>query len=120
MEPLKYKELLKSNNLKITKARATILEILIGSPPLTIGEIYEKIRESGETVCLSMIYRNCETLVRKRLILKSNLNLDGIARYEYQESGSMHHAVCLRCNKIISISECHFDQLIQYMRLKYG
>lgn len=113
-------KLLVKENLKKTKARKLVLEALKNSPPKTAGEIYLLVREKMGKLSLSTIYRVCETLVEKGILLKSSLIDDGIARYEYLKTEHTHHAICLRCNKIFPIDDCPFGQFDQLMQSKYG
>ena len=55
-------ELLKSKNLKKTKARRLILDYLNHSASRTAGEIFSDIREKDPRLSLSTIYRNCAAL----------------------------------------------------------
>lgn len=115
-----FETLLHQNNLKKTKARMLILEILKDSQPKTADEIYSTLNKANDKLNLSTVYRTCETLAKKDILLKSNFTDDGIARYEYCQSGHVHHAICLGCNKIIPINDCPFGKFDQVMKSKYG
>ncbi|HAT57145.1 MAG TPA: transcriptional repressor [Veillonellaceae bacterium] len=112
-------ELLKSKNLKKTKARRLILDYLNHSAPRTAGEIFSDIREKDPRLSLSTIYRNCEALAEQGILVKSSLLEDGMARYEYPRNGHIHHAICLGCNRIFPIDDCPFGQFDQIMSNKY-
>lgn len=113
-------KLLDNKKLKKTKARILILELLKGTSPKTVDEIYGVLSAENDRFSLSTIYRTCETLSEKAILLKSNLTDDGKARYELPKSEHIHHAICLGCNKIISIDDCPFGQFDQLMKAKYG
>jgi len=49
------------------------------------------------------VYRNCEALAKKGLLLRSTMLADGLTRYEYTQGDHVHHAVCLSCNKIFPV-----------------
>lgn len=110
---------LNEKHLKITKARKLVLELLKDLSPKTVDELALILSEKGEKLSLSTIYRTCETLAEKGLLLKSNLTDDGIARYEYLKSEHVHHAICLGCGRIIPIDDCPFGQFDQLMKSKY-
>lgn len=110
---------LNEKHLKITKARKLILDLLKDLSPKTVDELALILSEKGEKLSLSTIYRTCETLAEKGLLLKSNLTDDGIARYEYLKSEHVHHAICLGCGRIIPIDDCPFGQFDQLMKSKY-
>ncbi len=112
-------KILGNKNLKITKARKLILETLKGSLPKTASEIFTLVRDKDGELSLSTVYRTCETLSQKGILLKSNLIDDGVARYEYLETEHIHHAICLGCKKIFPIEDCPFGQFDKLMQSKY-
>lgn len=113
-------KLLCNKNLKKTKTRILVLEALKDSSPKTVDEIFLILNQTSGRLSLSTVYRTCETLAEKGILLKSNLTDDGVARYEYLKSEHTHHAICLGCNKIIPIDDCPFGQFDQIMKSKYG
>lgn len=113
-------QLLYSKKLKKTKTRILVLKALKDSSPKTVDEIFSVLNQKDNRMSLSAVYRICETLAEKGLLLKSNLTDSGVARYEYQKSEHIHHAICLGCNKIIPIDDCPFGQFDQLMKSKYG
>lgn len=112
--------LLTNSNLKRTKTRILVLEVLKDSSPKTVDEIFSAAYQNSAKLSLSTIYRTCETLTEKGLLLKVNLTDDGVARYEYMKSEHTHHAICLGCNRIIPIDDCPYGQFDQIMKSKYG
>lgn len=115
-----FEKILSDKKLKKTKTRILVLETLTESPPETVEEIFSALSQSGGKLSLSTVYRTCETLTDKGILLKSNFTDDGMARYELLKSGHIHHAICLGCNKIIPIDDCPFGQFDQLMWSKYG
>ncbi len=111
--------LLDKENMKKTKARKWILEILKNSLPMTAGEIFESMKKKQASLSLSTVYRNCEVMSEKGLLMKSSLLEDGLTRYEYPKFSHTHHAICLGCGRIFSISECPFGEFEQLMESKY-
>lgn len=77
-----------------------ILKVLQKSLPMTAGDVYEAVRKRDTKLSLSTVYRNCEALAKKGLLLRSTMLADGLTRYEYTQGDHVHHAVCLSCNKI--------------------
>lgn len=111
--------ILEHDNLRKTRSRRRIVEILQGSEPKTAEEIFLALRELNEKTSLSTVYRTCETLAQKGTVIKSNLIADGKTRYEYNKSGHMHHAVCLSCRRIIPIDDCPFGNFSEIMKDKF-
>ena len=112
-------DILDQENMRKTKGRKAILEILKEAEPKTADEIYLKLQSSDKPISLSTVYRTCETLAKKGVILKSNLINDGKVRYEYHEISHIHHAVCMSCHKIIPIDDCPFGEFDKLMENKY-
>ncbi len=113
-------KLLFDKKLKKTRTRILVLQVLAGSPPKTVDEIFSVLNQHNDKLSLSTVYRTCETLAEKGILLKSNFTDDGMARYEFLRSKHTHHAICLGCNKIIPIDDCPFGQFDQLMKAKYG
>jgi Fur family ferric uptake transcriptional regulator len=115
-----FENLLTNRNLKRTKTRILVLEVLKDSSPKTVDEIFSVLYQNNMKLSLSTVYRTCETLTEKGILSKVNLTDDGVARYEYMKSEHTHHAICLGCNKIIPIDDCPYGQFDQIMKSKYG
>ncbi|MVB09389.1 Zinc-specific metallo-regulatory protein [Caprobacter fermentans] len=113
-------KLLKNRNIKRTRTRILVLEILKDSSPKTVDEIFSALYQNNAKLSLSTVYRTCETLTGKGILLKMNLTDDGVARYEYMKSEHTHHAICLGCNKIMPIDDCPYGQFDLIMKSKYG
>jgi Fur family transcriptional regulator, ferric uptake regulator len=97
-------EILKKNNFRITKARQYIAKYIYGSKnPITIDEIFSKLKKQKKSVDIVSIYRTTEILVRLKLILKIEFG-DRKSRYEWKhENNHHHHFVCNKCGDIKDI-----------------
>ena len=112
-------EILEKDNLRKTRARKLVLEILKNNEPKTVEEIFELAHTQNEKFSISTIYRTCETLTKKGILVKSNLLTDGRARYEVCSPEHRHHAICMDCHKIIPIDDCPFGEFNKLMESKY-
>ncbi len=74
-----FEEILQKKHLKRTKARVMILKVLQKSLPMTAGDVYEAVRKRDTKLSLSTVYRNCEALAKKGLLLRSTMLADGHA-----------------------------------------
>lgn len=81
-----FEEILQKKHLKRTKARVMILKVLQKSLPMTAGDVYEAVRKRDTKLSLSTVYRNCEALAKKGLLLRSTMLADGLTRYEYTQA----------------------------------
>lgn len=119
MDNDEYGAILDKDNLRKTKGRKLILELLNESEPKTAEEIHGLIKDRNQQISLSTIYRTCETLSRKGIMSKSNILDDGKTRYEYHSEEHRHHAICMDCHKIIAVDDCPFGDFDQLMKTKF-
>lgn len=99
------KNVLKSSDLKNTKRRMAILEVLENSEvPLTAEEIYSHVIKTVH-LSLSTAYRTLGTLSEKGILLK-NLCQDGKTYYQINSHQHKHQLVCTLCNETVPIDDC--------------
>lgn len=115
-----FEEMLQQKHLKRTKARVLILKTLSESLPLTAGEIFEIVHAKEPKLSLSTVYRNCEALAVKGMLLRSTMMNDGLARYEFPRGNHVEHAVCLACRKIFPVEVALEDQYQEKIMGQYG
>lgn len=113
------KDILKKNNLKYTKARKAILDLLADDKKtLTAEEIYDELKKSIDTN-LSTVYRNLVILTEKGILLK-NVNLDNVSYYQIAGHGHSHQIVCQICKKSVPIGFCPMDDLVDLVKSETG
>lgn len=100
---------LKKNNLKITKTRLAVLNILQKSPkPLNHSEIMGLL-DSEQNWDRVTIYRTLGEFEEKKLI-KSLLSSDRITYFEFSETFDHHaHIFCESCGKMECLKESMFQ-----------
>ncbi len=109
--------IIKSSNLKLTKARETIIEILSNTKlPITAEEIYNL---TNKTINLATIYRNLSLLTHKQ-ILNRTIYEDGKMYYELSSSIHRHCLVCNICHNIIPIDGCPIENISKDVTKKTG
>ena len=104
-----FKDLLRTNGLKITNQRIGILEVLSNRPGehLTAEEIYDYVKLEYPDIGLATVYRTIQLLSELDLIDKLNLD-DGYVRYEIGNKAKEeschhhHHLICLSCGRLKS------------------
>lgn len=100
MEP---KELLKEKEIKVTKGRIEILNILKNSESsLSAEKIYQIYRYNNININLSTVYRTLEVFEEKEIIEKITLN-DGVFSYKLKGKTHRHHLECDICHKEVEI-----------------
>lgn len=104
-------KLLKEKNIRSTKIRKLVLNVLINSDvPLCVEEIYTLLKKEHKNVDLSTIYRTINLLEQKNIILK-NTDINAIAFYQMNKDHHKHVLRCMKCNKKIVIDDCPLDVL---------
>lgn len=97
---------LKYQGYRMTPQRRTILEVIFSSTaPMTVSEIWEKVRCQYCDIGLDTIYRNINVLVR----LECLIPIEGVgkngARYELSD-GHHHHITCITCGATSCVRGC--------------
>lgn len=113
------KEILKDNNLKVTKGRLEVLNTLNKSQtPLSVEEIYNNIsRESCKS--LTTAYRIVNQLEDAKIIRKA-FSKNGISYYELSIHSHKHYIVCSICGKITPIDHCPIESLENLVEKETG
>ncbi len=116
-----YKELLKCEGLKNTKHRNSILNIIEKSAqPVTAEQIYFALVNQAVSINLSSVYRVLNTLVEKRLIIKSSMAEENKAVFELNRFEHKHYVVCTQCKKIVAVSGCPLKEYENKLREEIG
>lgn len=101
---------LKSNDLKNTKQRTAILNILEkNNQPVSAEDIYSSLKSQKLSVSLSTVYRTLETMAEKKLVTKLNMQDNSKALFEINHEIHKHYLICIGCKKIISIMSCPLE-----------
>ena len=109
-----FNEILKSNGLKITKHRTSVLKIISRSDkPITAEEIYLNLKDDNISINLSSIYKILDSLCNKNIISKCVLGVDNKTSYEMTSSEHKHHLICKNCKGVFSIGNfpiCEYEK----------
>lgn len=114
-----YSNLLKNNNLKVTKGRIEILKILFQyKKDLTADFIYLETKKHGVEMNQSTVYRALEVFAEKNIVDKYPLK-DGVFAYDLVEDAHKHLLKCCICHKEIEIP-CPMRQLSALVKSETG
>jgi len=112
-----FKRILREKDLKVTRQRLVVLEVLAENPEqhLTAEEIYERVKVENPDIGLATVYRTVQLLLELELIDRINLD-DGFVRYEIgdmekNEHHRHHHLICLRCGSISAFQDDMLEAL---------
>lgn len=116
---MSFEEVLKNNNLKITKGRKTILEILTeADKSLGVEAILKECKEKGVNINLSTVYRALEIFEKKGVVDRFTVN-DGIASYKLKGKEHKHMLQCSICNKRVEVP-CPMKQVEEMVETETG
>lgn len=104
------KEMMNSLNLKYTKKRELILNILEASnKPLTAEDIYA-LTSKELHMSFSTVYRSLSALTEKNVIMKE-LRQDGKTYFQLNSHNHKHHLICTICGEVTQIDQCPLHEL---------
>lgn len=108
MQPTKdYKTLLHKGNLRNTKRRNLILEVVEeNKSPMPVEAIFIRLKERGVPINISTVYRALEALVASGLVTKTTLSDSNKALYEMSSLEHKHHLLCVKCRQLFVINDC--------------
>lgn len=116
-----YKGILKKENLRNTKHRNSILEVIENyRQPITVEAIYLALKEQGVSISLSTVYRVLDALLDKALIAKTNITDDNKAMFEINNMEHKHHLLCVKCRKMLSVDGCPLEEYEKSLEEKLG
>ncbi len=106
-------------NLKNTKARSGVLEILNQrKTPLDAGEIALHLKREGVETNLATVYRILDISYKKGLVDRLEFQ-EGKFRFELPK-GEHHHLICENCGAIEDFSDCSLSDLEKEIGKKKG
>ena len=111
-------DILKEKNIKITKQRKAILEILEKEEsPISAEDIHSKLETLAE-MDLSTVYRNLNLLEEKNVLLKSTV--DGVSFYQLNNDDHKHFITCSNCHRRFVIENCPVHDLEHMIEAETG
>ena len=115
---MEIREVLKSKNIKITKARLLIYDLLLNKEESLSAEyLFNKCKEQ-EDINLSTIYRTLELFENKGIVDKI-FALDGTSAYTIRKHKHNHIVECSLCHKEIEVA-CPMTQIEELLKEQTG
>ncbi len=106
---------LRSKEYKLTPQRELILRVLLENKDLHLSaeDVYNLVKKKSPEVGLATVYRTLELFFDNNIIHSIDFG-DGRKRYEFGDQSQAHHhhhAICLKCGKIIEVNEDLLEEL---------
>lgn len=109
--------ILRENGLNITRQRLLVFEALVGSEPITMYELYDCLRNQLDRASLYRIVTAYE-----KLGIVSRINIGWKYKIELSDKYSEHHhhLTCIKCGRIIPISETELETFIHTLATSHN
>jgi len=119
---LNFRKLLKSNNLKYTKQRELILEIIYNNRGhFTPEDIYNLIKKNYPDVRLGIatVYRTLSLLEESGIVSSISFGVQG-KKYEFGLTEHHDHLVCIECGGIEEFIDDTIEKQQEIIAKKFG
>jgi Fur family ferric uptake transcriptional regulator len=113
---------LREHGLPVTQQREAVAEVLFSSSShLSVDDIEQQLRRSGERIGKATIYRTLDLLVKSHLAEEHDFG-EGFKRYEHRLSRQpVHeHLICLECGKVIEFRSAEVQEVETRVSAEYG
>ncbi len=105
-----YKRWLKDADLKVTKHRLLVLDIMNHSHGfLTADDVYVNAKEQAADLSLSTVYRILDSFAENGIVSPINLDSAKQTHYEIAHTRHAHHLICTNCGRVEHIEHCPLD-----------
>jgi Fur family ferric uptake transcriptional regulator len=116
----RFKEHLRTQRLKSTAQRDTIVKAFLGSQRhISVEELYGEVRRLNPHIGYATVYRTMKLLTECGVAAERHFR-DGEARYESAEKRHHDHLICEACGKIVEFEEQHIETLQQDIAKRLG
>lgn len=113
-----FRSELKEAGLRVTRARLDILSVLSSNTkPLSAEAVWKAL--GSENVDQATIYRNLNNLFDAGVVTQVDLE-HGHAHFELSNLPHHHHAVCMKCDRVVDISSCGVRQIQDQVQAQSG
>lgn len=97
--------------LRASKNRDFVISILRKeNVPVSVENIYCKVKDKNKSVSLSTIYRIIDKLCELNIVQKTATD-NNKTLYELVQNGHKHYAICTNCKKMIPLDNCPIHEL---------
>ena len=121
MDAEKYSSQLKSNGLKVTSPRITVLEIFYQSDArhLSAEDVYKKVLQLDGDISIATVYRVLTQFAEAGILLATNFET-GKTTFELNEGGHHDHMVCLSCGTVVEFHDAAIESRQEKIAKQHG
>jgi Fur family transcriptional regulator, ferric uptake regulator len=113
---------LREQGLPVTQQREAVAEVVFASSEhLSVDDIEQQLRRSGERIGKATIYRTLDLLVKSHLAEEHDFG-EGFQRYEHRLSRQpVHeHLICLECGAVTEFRSREIEGIEARVAADYG
>jgi len=102
----KFKDVLRSEHLKVTPQRLAVFEEVCSTDDhRDADDIYLSLKQREKAVSRATVYRTVDLLLKYNFVSRIDIE-DGKWRYEHWLDCTRHdHLICVRCGNIVEFSD---------------
>jgi Fur family ferric uptake transcriptional regulator len=115
---MKAKELLSLNQLKYSRQREALIELLQQvALPMSIDQIIEKLKKSKHPMNQSTVYRIIESLSEHHIVEKTYSSISNSTLIQLHTPHHQHYLMCQMCHKMFPIDNCPIHDVIDSIEI---
>jgi len=113
---------LRDQGLPVTPQREAVADVVFSSEEhLSVDDIEQQLRESGEKIGKATIYRTLDLLVRSQLVEEHDFS-EGFKRYEHRLSRQPEHEhlICQECGSVTEFQSDEVRRIQEHIAALHG
>lgn len=116
-------KIIKESTFKLTPQREVIVKVLLENKDkhLSAEELYFALKEQTSDIGIATVYRTLDIFYELNILERISF-ASGVSKYHLRQIASPtlhHHLICVKCNKIETVSNEIFTKLINYISREY-
>lgn len=117
-----FRRYLKEQGLPVTQQREAVAGMVFSSKGhLSVEDIENGLRATGDRIGKATIYRTLDLLVRSRLVVEHDFG-EGFKRYEHRfaQDAVHEHLICLECGRVVEFESWEVQEVKAEITQKHG
>jgi len=115
---MKPKEILSLNQLKYSRQREALIELLQQEAlPMSIDQIIDKLKLSKHPMNQSTVYRIIDSLNEHHIVEKNYSSISNSTLIQLHTPHHQHYLMCQMCHKMFPIDNCPIHDVIDSIEI---